>query len=126
MLNYVYAVLHSQVQLEAVGEGYDPQLGIMHESRSDAQALVLDLMETRRPLVDAALLKFVSVEMFSGADFVIRDDGVCRLAPQLARRLTIVVAPSTVTRGAVPLVAELVDFHPSRVLKTISDRNPDQ
>ena len=104
MLNYVYAVLHSQVQLEAVGDGYDPRLGIMHESRSDAQALVLDLMETRRPLVDAAVLKFVSVEMFSGSDFVIRDDGVCRLAPQLARRLTTVVAPSTVMRGAVLLV----------------------
>jgi CRISPR-associated endonuclease Cas1 len=100
MLNYAYAVLHSQVQLEAVSEGYDPRLGIMHESRSDAQALVLDFMEVRRPAVDAAVLKFVSVEMFSGADFVIRDNGVCRLAPQLARRLTTVVAPSTV-RGPV-------------------------
>ena len=87
MLNYAYAVLHSQVQTEAVSEGYDPRLGIMHESRSDAQALVLDLMEVRRPVVDAAILKFVGVEIFSAADFVVRDDGVCRLAPQLARRV---------------------------------------
>ena len=87
MLNYAYAVLHSQVQLKAVREGYDPRLGIMHESRPDARALVLDLMEVRRPVIDGAILKFVANEMFSGVDFVIRDDGVCRLAPQLARRL---------------------------------------
>ena len=87
MLNYGYAVLHSQVQLEAVTEGYDPRLGIMHESRSDSAALVLDLMELRRPMVDAAVLKFIAAERFAAADFVVRTDGVCRLAPQLARRL---------------------------------------
>ncbi len=87
MLNYAYAALHSQVQLELVAQGYDPSRGIMHESRLDAQALVLDLMEVRRPIVDAAVLKFIAANRFSGADFVIRDDGVCRLAPQLAKRI---------------------------------------
>ena len=42
-------------------------------------------MERRRPVVDAAALKFMTVEFLSGADFVIRDDGVLRLTPQLAR-----------------------------------------
>jgi CRISPR-associated protein Cas1 len=87
MLNYAYGVLHSQVQIEAVGAGYDPRIGIMHESRQDAQALVLDLMEVRRPIVDAAVLKFVSAEMFAAADFSITEAGVCRLSPQLARRV---------------------------------------
>lgn len=87
MLNYAYAVLHSQVRLEAVSEGYDPRLGIMHESRDDAQALVLDFMEARRPKVDAAVLKFIAGQMLSAGDFAIRADGVCRLAPQLARRV---------------------------------------
>ena len=87
MLNYAYAVLHSQMQIEAIGEGYDPRLGIMHESCPEARALIFDLVEPRRPIVDAAVLRFASAELFSGADFVIRDDGVCRLAPQLARRL---------------------------------------
>ena len=59
----------------------------MHESRSDSAALVLDLMELRRPMVDAAVLKFIAAERFAAADFVVRTDGVCRLAPQLARRL---------------------------------------
>jgi CRISPR-associated endonuclease Cas1 len=87
MLNYAYALLHSQVQAAAVANGYDPRQGIMHESRPDAMALVLDLMEPQRAVVDAKVLKFVAAQTFSGADFVIRDDGVCRLAPQLARRI---------------------------------------
>ena len=70
-----------------MADGYDPKLGIMHESRSDAQAFVLDLMERGRPMVDAAVLRFIAAQTFSGADFTIRDDGVCRLAPQLARQL---------------------------------------
>jgi CRISPR-associated protein Cas1 len=92
MLNYAYAILHSQVQMEAINEGYDPRLGIMHETRTDGQAFVLDLMERRRPSVDAAVLKFVAAEAFSGADFVIQNDGVCRLAPQLARRVAQIAA----------------------------------
>jgi hypothetical protein len=44
-------------------------------------------MEERRPKVDAAVLAFALSETFSGADFVIRLDGVVRLAPQLARRV---------------------------------------
>jgi CRISPR-associated endonuclease Cas1 len=87
MLNYAYAVLHSQVQREAINEGFDPRLGIMHETRTGGQALVLDLMEARRPAIDAHVLKFASSELLSFEDFVIRKDGVCRLAPQLARRL---------------------------------------
>jgi CRISPR-associated protein Cas1 len=87
MLNYAYAVLHARVQAELAAEGYDPRLGIMHETRSDAQAFVLDLIELRRPAVDRQVLRFVFASTFSGADFVIREDGVCRLAPQLVRRL---------------------------------------
>ena len=87
MLNYAYAILHSQVQTELVAAGYDPARGVMHESRLDSRAFVLDMIEPRRPVVDAAILKFVAANAFSGADFTIRTDGVCRLAPQLARRV---------------------------------------
>ncbi len=102
MLNYAYAILHSQVQIEAIGEGYDPRLGIMHESRPEAQALIFDLVEPRRPIVDAAVLKFVAAELFSAADFVICDDGTCRLAPQLARRLCEAIAPASTTGRSQP------------------------
>lgn len=87
MLNYAYAALRSQIHIEAAAEGYDPCRGIMHHDRQDTQAFVYDLIEPRRPVVDAAVLKFVLSTSFTGADFVLRNDGVCRLAPQLARRV---------------------------------------
>jgi CRISPR-associated protein Cas1 len=87
MLNYGYAVLHANVQAELAASGYDPKLGIMHETRADAQAFVLDMMEHGRAIVDRQVLRFVFANAFSGADFVIRSDGVCRLAPQLARQI---------------------------------------
>lgn len=93
-LNYAYGLLYSQVQIDLVAEGYDPRRGIMHVDRKEADALafVFDMIEPRRAEVDAKVVKFMLSSAFTGADFVIRADGVCRLAPQLARRVCQVVA----------------------------------
>ena len=88
ILNYAYAVLQSQVQIRLVAEGYDPMLGIMHADRDDAAAFVLDMMEPERPKVDRAVLAFLRSEALHPADFTIREDGVVRLNPELARRVT--------------------------------------
>ncbi len=85
LLNYAYGMLQNRLQIEAVANGFDPTLGIMHHGRLSVPAYILDIMEPERPKVDAAILRFVSEHAFSGADFVIRNDGVCRLSPQLAR-----------------------------------------
>jgi CRISP-associated protein Cas1 len=87
ILNYAYAVLQSHVQIRLVAEGYDPMLGIMHSDREDAAALVLDMMEPERPKVDRAVLGFLKSEALHPADFTVRDDGVVRLNPELARRV---------------------------------------
>ena len=87
MLNYAYGVLQSQLQVQAVADGFDPTLGIMHHGRRDSPAYVFDLMEPERPAVDAAILRFAADHAFCGADFTIREGGVCRIAPQLARRI---------------------------------------
>jgi CRISP-associated protein Cas1 len=87
ILNYAYAVLQSQVQIRLVAEGYDPMLGIMHSHRDDAPAFVFDMMEPERPKVDRAVLGFLKSEQLHPADFTIRDDGVVRLNPELARRV---------------------------------------
>jgi CRISP-associated protein Cas1 len=92
MLNYGYSVLQSQLQIRAVSDGFDPTLGIMHQGRRGAPALIFDLMEPNRPKVDAAVLGFALSEGFTGADFLLRSDGVVRLAPQLARRVCQFVA----------------------------------
>jgi CRISPR/Cas system-associated endonuclease Cas1 len=78
MLNYAYGILESQVRIKSVAEGYDPTLGIMHESREGSSAFVFDLMEPERPKVDRSILEFVKSYKFHAADFVIRSDGVCR------------------------------------------------
>ena len=59
--------------------GYEPTLGIMHHGYQGSPAFVFDLMEPRRVRADAAILAFALSETFTGADFVIRSDGVVRL-----------------------------------------------
>jgi len=97
MLNYAYAVLQSQLQIQAVAEGYDPNLGIMHVDQE--YAFVFDLMETERPRVDRAIISFLKSETLHPADFVIRTDGVVRLNPQLARHVVSMVATAVDQRG---------------------------
>jgi CRISP-associated protein Cas1 len=87
MLNYAYAVLQSQSQIQAVADGYDPNLGVMHVDREYGPAFVFDLMEPERPKVDRAIVEFLKSETLHAADFVIRTDGVVRLNPQLARHI---------------------------------------
>jgi CRISPR-associated endonuclease Cas1 len=87
MLNYAYAVLESQVRIQAVSEGFDPNLGIMHETREGSSAFVFDMMEPERPKVDRAVLEFVKANALHAADFTIRADGVCRLNPEMARAM---------------------------------------
>jgi CRISP-associated protein Cas1 len=60
-------------------------LGIMHYDRDGAPAFVFDLMEPERPKVDRAVLSFLKSEALHPADFMIREDGVVRLDPELAR-----------------------------------------
>ena len=92
VLNYAYTVLQSQIQIKAVAEGYDPTIGIMHEARSGSSAFIFDLMEQQRPTVDRIILDFATSQVFDPADFTIRSDGICRLHPQLARRVVGMVA----------------------------------
>jgi CRISPR-associated protein Cas1 len=91
MLNYAYAVLMTEMRIKAISDGYDPMLGILHDQRHKEKdrtpSFALDLMEPLRPVVDRAVLKLISEETFSGADFQLQSEGVCRLNPELARRL---------------------------------------
>jgi CRISPR/Cas system-associated endonuclease Cas1 len=96
MLNYTYGILESQVRIRSVADGYDPTLGIMHECREGSSAFVFDMMEPERPKVDRSILEFVKPHKFHAADFVIRSDGVCRLNPEMARRVAQVVSEALV------------------------------
>jgi CRISPR/Cas system-associated endonuclease Cas1 len=60
----------------------------MHETRERSSAFVFDMMEPERPKVDRAVLEFLKANPLHPADFTIRADGVCRLNPEMAKRLT--------------------------------------
>lgn len=85
MLNYAYAVKLAKVQIEAIADGYDLTIGIMHNSKRGSHAWALDMIELERSAVDAKILQFVSEHIFAAADFILRKDGCCTLSPQLAR-----------------------------------------
>jgi CRISP-associated protein Cas1 len=87
ILNYAYAALESEIRIKAISDGYDPTIGIMHEGSDGSSKLIFDLMEPERPKVDRSVLDFVKRTVFDPTDFTIRNDGVVRLNPQLARHV---------------------------------------
>ena len=64
----------------------------MHQARRGKPSFALDMIETHRPAVDAALLEFIRTRPFKRTDFVIRPDGACRLSPQLPRAVATLAA----------------------------------
>jgi CRISP-associated protein Cas1 len=86
----------------------------MHHGYHGSPALVFDLMEPNRPKVDAAVLAVALAETFSAADFLMRSDGVVRMAPQLARRVCQLV-DSPDSRGSEGVHLWLVKLRPVAV-----------
>ncbi|HEV2550420.1 MAG TPA: CRISPR-associated endonuclease Cas1 [Stellaceae bacterium] len=109
MLNYTYAVLESQVRARVIGAGLDPTVGLFHGAYRQKPALVYDLMEPLRPLVDRNLLEFVQQTAFLPADFILTSGGLCRLSPQLARNVVSFSADSGTYDSAVaPLLSRVL------------------
>ena len=94
-LNYGYMVLRAATARAVCGAGLHPSLGLHHRGRSNAFALVDDLMEPYRPIVDS-LARDMAAE--SG-------DGVCELTPENKRRLAAVLQQDLLTpSGISPLI----------------------
>jgi hypothetical protein len=68
-------VLESQVRMQIAADGYDPTIGFLHTYNMERPALVFDLMEPLRPIVDRTVLEFVQQHTFHPADFNIQPDG---------------------------------------------------
>jgi len=98
ILNYAYAVLESQVRIATISEGLDPTIGYLHSCRPGRVALMYDLMEPLRPSVDRSVLSFIRTHTFTPADFALSTSGVCRLHPQLARRVATLTNNDSVIR----------------------------
>lgn len=85
ILNYVYGVLENQVRTHVLTRGVDPTIGYIHLTGNNRSALIFDLMEPLRPIMDAKILEFVTSRTFSPNDFILNKEGICRLHPQFAR-----------------------------------------
>jgi CRISP-associated protein Cas1 len=59
----------------------------MQSDLEECASLRVRQMEPQRPKVDRAVLMFLKLEALHPADFTIREDGVVRLNPELARRV---------------------------------------
>jgi CRISPR-associated endonuclease Cas1 len=87
MLNYAYRMLESQVRISTVALGLDPTIGFLHANREGRVALVYDLMEPLRPKVDRVVLSLATSTTFTPRDFLLTQNGKCRLHPEFARRV---------------------------------------
>jgi CRISPR associated protein Cas1 len=92
VLSYIVRILKGDFDgwdsyVDPEDDGLDPRIGYLHTATPERQALVLDLMEPQRPLVDRRVLEFVQAHTFHPADFTIRSDGVCRLNPEMVRQV---------------------------------------
>lgn len=62
LLNYGYSVLYSEVARQIHAQGMDPFFGFYHKSHESEQALVYDLAEPYRVLVESSVLEFSNTE----------------------------------------------------------------
>jgi len=60
---------------------------VMFERSDGSSKCIFDLMQPERPKMDRAMLTFLKSEALHPSDFTIREDGVVRLNPELARRV---------------------------------------
>lgn len=73
LLSFAYGLLYRDVLSVLIRVGLEPALGVLHQPRSAAYPLVLDLMELFRvPVVDLAIVAAVNRRMFDPeADFAV-------------------------------------------------------
>lgn len=88
ILNYLYAVLRAEANLGIRAMGMEPGLSLYHSSRRWRDSFSDDLMEPVRPLVDRWVLQLLQERTFSKADFFETPEGVVRVMPPLAEKLS--------------------------------------
>jgi CRISPR-associated protein Cas1 len=84
-------VLESQVRIASAMLGLDTSVSYLHAMKHGRSSLIYDLMEPLRPAVDRRLIEFVRATTFAKDDFLISIHGICKLNPELARRITSIV-----------------------------------
>jgi len=87
LLNYLYAILETEVRLATIAIGLDPGFGLLHADQKSRDSFVLDVIEPLRPRADAYLLTMLEERTFAAAEFFETREGICRLVPPLSTSL---------------------------------------
>lgn len=87
LLNYLYAILETEVRLAILTMGLDPGMAILHSDVPHRDSFVYDVIEPLRPVVDDALLTLLEERTFSAKEFFETRQGVVRLMPPLPQVL---------------------------------------
>ena len=90
LLSFLYAMLGHDCRSALLGQGLDPQIGLLHADRPGRAGLALDLMEELRPvLADRLALSLINRGQVGPGDFVVEEAGGVRLRDD-ARRSVLV------------------------------------
>jgi len=96
LFNYGYSILESQCWKALNSNGLDPYVGFLHQMAPGSAALVYDLQEPFRWIVDVAIITGLEKKIFDKKDFVrtenynirIRPSGVEKLIRELANQFS--------------------------------------
>ncbi len=78
LLNYGYSILRAATARAVCGAGLTPAIGLHHRNRKNAYALVDDLIEPFRPVIDIEVINILSTQ---------NPEEVIKLTPDTKRRL---------------------------------------
>jgi hypothetical protein len=105
LLNYLYAILETEVRLAVLTIGLDPGMGILHADQRSRDSFVFDVIEPLRPVVDGKLLNLLERRTFGKREFFETRQGACRLMPPLPQVLA-ELAPD-MAKLAAPVVEQV-------------------
>jgi CRISPR/Cas system-associated endonuclease Cas1 len=87
LLNYLYAVLESEMTVALLAHGLDPGIGMFHADLDNRSSLALDAIEAVRPCVEYWLIAYIQASVFANRDFHEIPDGEVRLSHPLNSHL---------------------------------------
>jgi CRISPR/Cas system-associated endonuclease Cas1 len=87
LLNYLYAILESEMTIALLAQGLDPGIGMVHADIDGRASLALDAIEAIRPHVEYWLFTYLQATAFANRDFHELSDGEVRLSHPLTSHL---------------------------------------
>jgi CRISPR-associated endonuclease Cas1 len=87
LLNYLNAILESEMTIALLARGLDPGIGMFHADIDGRESLALDAIEAVRPHVEYWLFTYLQSIVFANRDFHELPDGEVRLSHPLNAHL---------------------------------------